>query len=190
MIRLNLLPHRELRKAQQIKQFYVVLGVVLAASAAFAFGGYQFLDLQIANQNNRNNYLQSKIDVLSKQIEDIQTLKKERDSLLARKKVVEKLQTSRSEVVRLMDQLTRLTPEGIYLTSIKQTDATVNLVGMTQSNARVSTFIRNIENSTFLTSPRLIEIARSQADSKLNQFSMTLEIKRESEESVASGAKG
>lgn len=181
MIRLNLLPHRELRKAQQVRQFYVTLTFVFLGALIFAFAGFQYLDEQIANQNRRNDYLQSNIDMLKKQIQDIDGLKQERASLLARKQVVEKLQTSRSEVVQLLDQLTRLTPEGIYLTSVKQRDNMIDLSGMTQSNARVSTFIRNIENSAFLVSPRLIEIKKS-ADAKLNQFSMSAEIKREPED--------
>ncbi|WP_018149869.1 PilN domain-containing protein [Leeia oryzae] len=178
MIRLNLLPHRELRKAQQVRQFYVAITFVLLGALIFAFGGFQYLDELIANQNRRNDYLQSNIDMLKKQIKDIDGLKQERASLLARKQVVEKLQISRSEVVQLLDQLTRLTPEGIYLTSVKQSDNRIDLSGMTQSNARVSTFIRNIENSTFLVSPRLIEIKKS-GDAKLNEFSMSAEIKRE-----------
>ncbi len=185
MIRLNLLPHREIRKAQQTRQFYILCGAALIAGAATAFLGYQYLDSLINNQNARNAYVQSKIDVLNGQIKEIDALKAERQALLARKGVVEKLQTNRSEVVQLMDQLTRLTPEGMYLTSVKQKDVTVEILGLTQSNARVSTFIRNIESSPLLMNPMLREI-KTATEGKFNQFSMVVTIRRAAPEGTAS----
>ena len=179
MIRINLLPHREIRRKQQQQQFFITLGIVVAIGAGIWFAVHAYLEDQFDNQVNRNKYLQVEIDKLDKQIAEIQKLKDQTAALLARKRVVETLQGTRSEVVHLLDQLVRQLPEGVYLRSIKQTGTKVLIAGYTQSQARVSTLMRNLESSPHLEQPSLIEIKGVQMGTqRLNEFSLNINIRR------------
>jgi type IV pilus assembly protein PilN len=183
MIRVNLLPHRELKRKAQQQQFFVMLGVVVAIGAGIWFGVHAYLEDQFNNQVSRNKYLQSEIEKLDKQIAEIQKLKDQTAALLARKRVVETLQGTRSDVVHLLDQLVRQLPDGVYLRSIKQAGNRVTINGFTQSQARVSTLMRNLESSPHLEKPGLIEIkAAQQSSQRINEFVMNIEITRAKEE--------
>jgi type IV pilus assembly protein PilN len=183
MIRVNLLPHRELKRKAQQQQFFVMLGVVVAIGAGIWFGVHAYLEDQFNNQVSRNKYLQSEIEKLDKQIAEIQKLKDQTAALLARKRVVETLQGTRSDVVHLLDQLVRQLPDGVYLRSIKQAGNRVTINGFTQSQARVSTLMRNLESSPHLEKPGLIEIkAAQQSNQRINEFVMNIEITRAKEE--------
>jgi type IV pilus assembly protein PilN len=179
MIRVNLLPHREIRRKQQQQQFFIMLGVVVAVGVAIWFLTHTFLDNRFEEQKARNNYLQTEIAKLDKQIAEINLLREQIASLLARKQVVETLQGHRAEVVHLLDQLVRQLPDGMYLKSVKQTGNRVNINGFTQSQARVSTLMRNLESSQHLQSPALIEIkAVSQGALRINEFILNVNIER------------
>ena len=179
MIRVNLLPHREIRRKQQQQQFFIMLGVVVAIGAGIWFVVHAYLDDQFDNQKNRNKYLQTEIEKLDKQIAEIQKLKDQTAALLARKRVVETLQGTRSEVVFLLDQLVRQLPEGVYLKGIKQTGTKVMINGYTQSQARVSTLMRNLESSPHLEQPSLVEIKAAQIGAqRMNEFTMNINIRR------------
>jgi type IV pilus assembly protein PilN len=179
MIRINLLPHREIRRKAQQQQFFIALGIVVAIGAGVWFAVHVYLEGEFDNQVNRNKYLQAEIEKLDKQIAEIQKLKDQTAALLARKRVVETLQGTRAEVVHLLDQLVRQLPEGVYLNRIKQTGTSVAIGGFTQSQARVSTLMRNLESSPHLEQPKLIEIkAAGTAAQRLNEFSMTVSIRR------------
>jgi type IV pilus assembly protein PilN len=179
MIRVNLLPHREIRRKQQQQQFFIMLGVVVAIGAGIWFAVHTYLEEQFDNQVGRNKYLQSEIEKLDKQIAEIQKLKDQTAALLARKRVVETLQATRSEVVHLLDQLVRQLPDGVYLKSIKQTGTRVTITGLTQSQARVSTLMRNLEASPHLENPGLIEIKSGQQGAlRVNEFMMNINITR------------
>ena len=147
MIRVNLLPHREMRRKRQQKQFFITLGVVVAVGAAIWLMVHTTLSSSYEDQIARNAYLTAEIKKLDKEIEDIKKLKEMTAALLARKKVVETLQSNRAEVVHLLDELARELPEGIYLKGIKQAGSRVTINGFTQSQARVSTLMRNLEAS-------------------------------------------
>jgi len=180
MIRINLLPHRaEKRRAQKI-QFIafsvisVVLGAVIVAFVHVA------IMAQIDNQERRNAYLNKEIAVLDKQIDEIKKLREQTKSLLARKTVVENLQSTRADVVHLMDQMLRILPDGVYLKSLKQTGNKISLIGYAQSNARVSTLMRSIEDSPWLETPVLIEIhATTVAASRLSEFSLNFNLTKQ-----------
>jgi type IV pilus assembly protein PilN len=179
MIRINLLPHREIRRKQQQKQFFIMLGVVVAIGAAIWGAVHVTFEDQFDSQVGRNKYLQDETVKLDKQIAEIQKLKDQTAALLARKRVVETLQSTRSEVVHLMDQLARQLPDGVYLKSIKQADTRVTITGYTQSQARVSTLMRNLESSPHLERPGLIEIkSASLGGQRLNEFNMSIFITR------------
>jgi len=179
MIRINLLPHREIRRRQQQQQFFVLLGGVAAIGIAVWFSVHTYLGERYDEQQGRNKYLQEEIVKLDKEIEEIKKLKEQTASLLARKKVVETLQGNRAEVVHLLDQLVRQLPDGVYLKGIKQTGSKVTITGYTQSQARVSTLMRNLESSAYLESPALVEIKLiQQAGQRLNEFIMNINITR------------
>jgi type IV pilus assembly protein PilN len=142
-----------------------------------------FLAQRIDTQNSRNRYLDSEISKLDKQIDEIKKLKEQTASLLARKRVVESLQANRTEAVRLLDQLVRQLPDGLYLKQIKQTGDIVNVQGYATSNARVSTLMRNFEASPWLEDPKLVEIkAVKVKDANLNEFNLNVKITRPKED--------
>lgn len=173
MIRINLLPHRaEKRKARHVQ--FVALSVISIVLAALLVGVVQFsISAQIEYQARRNKYLKDEIAVLDKQIAEINKLKGETQALLARKKVVEGLQSTRSDVVHLFDQMLRILPDGVHLKSIKQVGNKISLVGYSQSNARISTLMRAVEDSPWLDSPTLLEIhAVSLEKRRISEFSM------------------
>ena len=179
MIRVNLLPHREARRKQQQQQFFILLAFVAIIGAASWFSVHTYLGDRLQEQQSRNTYLQQEIVKLDKQIAEIKKLQEQTAALLARKKVVETLQSNRAEVVHLLDQLVRQLPDGIYLKSIKQKGNVVTITGYTQSQARVSTLMRNLESSNHLESPGLIEIKAVQlSGQRINEFTMNINIMR------------
>jgi type IV pilus assembly protein PilN len=179
MIRVNLLPHREIRRRRQQQQFFTMLGVMVFVGAVVWFLVHSSLSARYEDQLARNKYLQAEIVKLDKEIEDIKKLKEMTVSLLARKKVVETLQSNRSEVVHLLDELARQLPDGIYLKGIKQQGGKVTINGYTQSQARVSTLMRNLDASPHLESANLIEIkATPQGSVRINEFTLNVNIER------------
>ena len=189
MIPINLLPHRaERRKAQQ-RQFAVMAAVVAGIGIGVAVLVHGFFAQRIDAQNARNKYLDEQIVLLDKQIDEIKKLKEQTQAMLERKKVVESLQSNRTEAVRLLDQLVRQLPEGMYLKQIKQTNDMVNIVGYATSNARVSTLMRNFEASPWLEDPRLVEIkAVKVGNNNLNEFNLNVKVTRAREEAPAAPA--
>lgn len=179
MIRVNLLPHREIRRRRQQQQFFTMLGVMAFVGAVVWFLVHTSLSARFEDQLARNKYLQGEITKIDKEIEEIKKLKEMTASLLARKKVVETLQINRSEVVHLLDEMARQLPDGIYLKAIKQQGGKVTINGYTQSQARVSTLMRNLEASPHLEAANLIEIkATPQASTRINEFTLTVNIER------------
>lgn len=177
--RINLLPHREMRRKQQQQNFFVMLGVVVAMGAAIWFGVHTYLDSALTNQQARNKYLEQEIVKIDKEIAEINKLKEQIAALLKRKQVVETLQSNRAEVVHLLDQLVRQLPDGMYLKTIKQQGVKVTISGYTQSQARVSTLMRNLEGSQYLQKANLVEIkSASTGGQRLNEFTMNIEVTR------------
>jgi len=177
MIRINLLPHRaEKRRAKQL-QFVVFSAISLVLGAVIVGLVHLAISAQISYQERRNEYLKQEIKVLDKQIEEIKKLREQTQSLLARKNVVENLQSTRSDVVHLLDQMLRILPEGVHLKSIKQSGFKISLVGYAQSNARISTLMRSIEDSPWLDSPTLIEIhSVSLGAGRVSEFSLNFNL--------------
>jgi type IV pilus assembly protein PilN len=188
MIPINLLPHRaERRKAQQ-RQFFVLAGMIVGLGVAIVVAVHGLFAGRIENQIERNKYLDSEIAALDKQIDEIKKLKEQTQALLARKRVVESLQTNRTETVRLLDQLVRQLPDGVYLKTIKQSGQKVTVIGYATSNARVSTLMRNFEASPWLEAPSLVEIkAVKIGNANLNEFNLNVNISRPKEESATGG---
>ncbi len=198
MILINLLPHREEKRRQRKRAFFVALAACAVFGLAVAGVWYAVLLQMTSAQQARNDFLKAEIGRLELQIKDIATLRAEIDALKARQKAVEGLQTDRNMPVYLLDELVKQTPEGVYLTSIKQNGQQVLVTGMAQTNERVSEFLRNtLYNSPWLERPELVEIkttapapataagtARDQR--RLNEFSMRLTLKRPQASAAAS----
>jgi type IV pilus assembly protein PilN len=182
MIRINLLPHREEKRKRRQQQFAVLMGVTVGLAVLVGGAIWIFLDSQVTQQQANVAYMKAEIDKLDKQIEEIRKIREETASLLAKKQVVEGLQSNRSEPVQLLDQFLRQLPEGVYLKGFKQTGAKVNIMGYAQSNARVSTLMRNLGASPYLENPELVEIKAvanpDKSGGRVNEFSMNISIKR------------
>jgi len=189
VIRINLLPWREARRKARNLQFYILMGMAAGLAASIVLLVHGYYATRISTQTDRNTFLKAENAKLDKEIEEIKKLKEEIQALLSRKQVIETLQADRAQTVYLLEQLVRQTPDGVYLKSIKQTGVKVNLTGYAQSNARVSTLMRNLEASPYLVNPDLVEIKAVTVNNKrLSEFIMNVGIKRQQPESDA--AKG
>ncbi len=175
MIRINLLPHRQIKRAERQRQFTLMLVMTVVAAAGIVFMGWTYINAQIDTQKNRNSRLDTAIAQLDKDIEDIKKLKEQIRNVLDRKRVVESLQTDRSQAVILLDELARQLPEGVYLRSIRQQGNEITLEGIADTNARVATLVRNLGNSQWLESPLLIEI-KSVTAKNMKQSAFTLKV--------------
>ncbi|RQO69291.1 fimbrial protein [Aquitalea sp. FJL05] len=178
MIRINLLPHREQKKAAHRLRFQLLLGGAVAAALLVIGISYFVLDSRQSRQEERNQFLQAEITKLNQQIKDIGMLKKQRDDLLARKQLVERLQQGRNDAVHVFDQLLRQTPDGIYLKSFKQTGNTFSFSGYGLSGARVSNYMRTLAQSQIFSEPQLIEVKSAVVNNqRVSEFSLTSTLK-------------
>jgi len=177
--RINLLPHREERRKRARKYFYYLGGGTAAVGLLIVVAVHGFYAKKIDVQAERNTFLKSEMAKLDKEIAEIEELKDRIQALLARKQVIETLQSDRAQTVHLLDELVRQMPEGVYLRSIRQQGLRINLLGYAQSNARVSTLMRNIEASTWLEKPLLVEVKAASVDKRrVSDFELFLSLKR------------
>lgn len=197
MILINLLPHREEKRVQRKRNFFMMLGVSVAIGALIVGAWFSILVQMRAAQESRNGFLKAEITRLDSQIKDIVTLRAEIDALKARQQAVEDLQTDRNMPVHLLNELAKQTPEGVYLRTIKQTGQVVAITGIAQTNERVSEFLRNtLYSSAWLERPELVEIkaatltAADRDQRRLFEFSMRVSIKRPAAAPTATGAPG
>ena len=191
MIRINLLPHRQLKREQRKKQMAVGAGIAVAIGLVVGLLGHTYLSGRVDTQRMRNAYLSEETKKLDTQIEKIKGIKEQTADLMARKQVVEGLQTSRAESVHLIDQLVRQLPEGVWIKTVKQTGQIVNIIGYAQTNGRISTLMRNIDSSEWLEKPELVEIkAVALNNNPISEFGMNVRVKRPQAEAPDSGQKG
>ncbi|HSB26042.1 MAG TPA: PilN domain-containing protein [Burkholderiaceae bacterium] len=197
MILINLLPHREEKRAARKRAFFVALGVAAVVGAVVVGIWYSLLEQLTSAQQARNAFLKNEIAKLESQIKDIANLRSEIEALKARQRAVEDLQTNRNIPVYLLDELVKQTPEGIYLSSIKQNGSVVTVAGVAQTNERVSEFLRNAQyNSKWLERPELVEIkavnmtTANKEQRRLYEFSMRVTMKRPSAPAPAGSAPG
>lgn len=178
MVRINLLPHRQLKRAERQRQFGLMALFAAVVAAAIVFTGWTYLSAKKQAQLDRNNRLEQAIAQLEVEIADIKELKAQINNVLERKQIVENLQTNRSQAVVVLDELARQLPEGLYLKSIKQVGNVITLQGVADTNARVATLVRNLEVSNWLEKPVLIEIKTSSINGiKQNDFKMNVNLK-------------
>jgi type IV pilus assembly protein PilN len=195
VILINLLPHREERRKRRKTAFFAGLGVSAVVGLAITALIYVVLLQLTTEQQGRNQYLKAEIDRLEIQIKDIANLRSEIESLKARQKAVEDLQTDRNTPVHLLNELAKLTPEGVYLTSIRQVDKVVTVTGIAQTNERVSEFLRNTaRGSEWLDRPELVEIklanltTNNREQKRLFDFSLRVSIKQPQPQPDAAGS--
>ncbi|PPD49621.1 MAG: fimbrial protein [Methylotenera sp.] len=181
MIRVNLLPHRQVKRAERQREFGLMAAFVAFAAAAIIFLGYTFISSQVEAQTARNSRLDEAIVKLDKEIADIKDLKDQISIMLDRKQVVENLQTNRSQSVVVLDEISRQLPEGMYLKSIKQQGNSITLEGVADTNSRVATLVRNFSTSNWLDTPTLVEIRSvspdTQKSQKQNVFTLGVNVK-------------
>jgi len=191
MIRINLLPHRELKRAARRRQFNIMLGIAVAAAALTVVLGHSLIAARQSGQEARNTYLEQEIVKLDEQIGEIKKIREQTQALLERKQIVETLQSNRTEVVHLFDQMIRLLPEGLYLKSFKQTGDMINISGYTQSSARVSTLMRSLEDSPLFEAANLVEIKAATVNNlRANEFVLSIKQSRpQAEETNDKGGK-
>lgn len=167
MAKINLLPWRAERREQRQKQFYMLLATAAIVAILAVFGVKMYFDSLIEAQQARNSYLQNEITLVDAKIKEIEALDRKRADLLQRKQVIEQLQASRSQMVHLFDELVQTIPEGVRLTSLKQAGTILTLEGVTQSNARVSSYIRALEGSGWMANPDLSIIEAKGSDKNM-----------------------
>jgi len=158
MAKINLLPWREKERQRRQREFGIVVGMAIGATLAVGFAVQTQYAHAIDAQNQRNDLLVREIALLDQRIEKIKRLEALREDLKARIDIIQKLQESRPEIVRLFDEMVKMMPEGVFIVSFKQTGRAVEIEGRAQSNARVSALMRNIERSEWVAAPQLLLI--------------------------------
>ena len=175
MAHINLLPWREERRKEQLRQFLTLMGLTVVMVILIILAVHLQYNRMISAQQARNQYLKNEITAVEKQIREINNIAKEKKRLLARMEVIQQLQRDRPGIVHLFDQMVKVIPDGIYLTSLKQTGKKLKLDGIAQSNARVSAYMRNIDASPWLTKPQLDVIQKTGSNKKSDGRDFTLQ---------------
>ncbi len=173
MPRINLLPWREQERKVRRREFMVAAAGAVIAAVIFTLGGKLLYASWTEAQNEKNALLKKEIVKLDAQIADIQDLENRKQRLVARMEIIERLQRKRPEIVHLFDELVKTVPEGIYLTQIKETGKKLEMRGVAQSSTRVSTFMRNIDSSSWMDNPQL-QVVETSKDSPTGGSSFTL----------------
>lgn len=189
MTRINLLPWREERRQEQKKAFGVLAGLVLLLAGAVVGLIHIQMNSKIDYQLDRNRFMTNEIATLDKEIAEIRNLKKVRRSLLERMEIIQSLQTSRPSIVHLFTEIVSTVPNGVYLQTLTQVGNNLKLDGEAESNARVSTYMRNLSNSPWLKDPNLTVIEIK--DKKVRRVSaFTLTVKQTSPNTANTGEDG
>lgn len=189
MIKINLLPHRQIRRAERQREFGLLAALVAVGAAAVLFLGWSYIKANIQQQQARNQRLTQEIAQLDKEIADISGLKAQIQHVMERKSIVEGLQSDRNQAVLLLDELARQLPEGIFLTSVRQANAEVELKGVADTNTRVATLVHNLSQSAIVQNPNLVEIKanNSQPERKLFEFVLKVSLKQLEAPAAAAG---
>lgn len=188
MTRINLLPWRELRRKEQDRQLLSIGAAAGVLMGLIVFYASLHIGALVEEQNKRNAFLDSEIKKVDAQIAEIKELKKKRDALVARMQVIQQLQSDRTQIVHVFDDLVRKLPEGMYLTNVKQTGGNLVLQGVAQSNARVSSFMRNLDTSNWFANPDLEVInVQPKGGERVSQF--TLRVAQVNKSAKADAAK-
>ncbi|MEP5763971.1 MAG: PilN domain-containing protein [Halieaceae bacterium] len=177
MAQINLLPWRDERRAELKQEFLVILAAVAALGVAVVFVVDLVFSGQIQNQNERNSYLTQNIDALNKQVQEIRDMQRKRTQLLDRMKVIQDLQGNRPIIVRILDQLVRTVPDGVFYTELKTSGQTITITGIAESNNRVSSLMRRLDGSDWFTNPNLDGVrAEPSFGDQATTFNLTVQL--------------
>jgi type IV pilus assembly protein PilN len=178
MVRINLLPHRQVKRAEKQRQFGLMALATVVVASTLVFMGWSVINARKEAQDDRNRRLDDAIVKLDSEIKDIKELKDQINSVLERKQIVENLQTNRSQAVVVLDEIARQLPEGIFIKSIKQQGSAIEIQGVADTNARVATLVRNLTASTWMESPNLVEIKSITLNNlKQNEFTLNVSLR-------------
>ena len=178
MVRINLLPHRQVKRAEKQRQFGLMALATVVLASTLVFMGWSVINARKEAQDDRNRRLDDAIVKLDSEIKDIKELKDQINSVLERKQIVENLQTNRSQAVVVLDEIARQLPEGVFIKSIKQQGSAIEIQGVADTNARVATLVRNLTASTWMESPNLVEIkAITLNNLKQNEFTLNVNLR-------------
>lgn len=178
MLRINLLPHREIKRAKHRQRFQSLLLVSVMIALSLAYGAYSYHISLIEEQQARNQQLQDAINTLNTKLTNVENLRNRRNALLERKQLVEQLQYSRTEAIRVLDHLRHVLPEGVFIKDFRQSGNSISLSGTALSSARISAFMRNLSESEVFAAPVLIEVKSAVVDRvRANDFSMNIALK-------------
>jgi type IV pilus assembly protein PilN len=175
MPRINLLPWREQQRAERKKAFGVGMFGAFIAAVAVAAVGWLMISQMMDSQRQRNNKLRAEIQVLDKQIEEINSLEQQKQQFISRMEIIETLQRSRPEIVHVFDTFARIIPDGVYLTSLQQTNRRFRIQGVTQSSTRVAQFMRAIDASEWLTKPEVDVVQTTRTSGQSSSFTLFAE---------------
>ncbi len=176
MAKINLLPWRDELRAQRNQEFGIIIGIVAAIAIGIVAVMSLYYGTLIDIQNGRNSFLENEIAKLDKKIEEIKELESRKERLLQRIMTIQELQSNRTEIVHLFDETVKSVPDGVYLTSMKQSGRNLSMTGVAESNARVSEFISNIEKSEWMKNPQINIITRNKtATLQTNDFTIRLQ---------------
>lgn len=190
MTAINLLPWREAQRKEKQQQFFMALGGAVAVMLLIVGVAHLHVESMIDAQNSRNSFLQSQIDRVEKQIVEIDAIEKEKQSLLSRMTVIQELQQGRSEMVHVFDEMVKVIPDGVYVTDLKQQEGVFELVGKAQSNARVSSLMRNFDASEWFKDPKLTEIVSvkdAKTGTRESKFKLVVNLSSQSVEESEEG---
>ncbi len=190
MARINLLPWREQRRKQQQQDFIVGIVASVVATCIILLGVYLYIEGMKEYQDRRNQRLQSEISIVNKKVQEIKTIEEKKAKLLTKIEVIQKLQESRPQAVHLFDELAVTIPDGVFLTGFTQKGKALSFSGKAQSNARISAYMRSIDKSDWMNTPKLKVIqGRGDAKEDFNRFSMTAGYGKKKPQDEKKGAK-
>lgn len=174
MTKINLLPWREERRQELKQQFFVILFGVLLIGAGSVYLVEMNVQSQIEYQNQRNQFIVGETKKLEQQIKEIEELKKKRESLIERMKVIQDLQGNRPAIVKVFDEMVRTVPDGLYFKRVKSTGDVISMSGFAESNNRVSNLMRNLDASELFEAPNLSKVQAASKDAAVNEFDLTV----------------
>lgn len=177
MAQINLLPWRDERRQELQQEFIAIMGLMVGLGAALVFLGDVFFSGQIDNQRSRNAFLQKNIEVLDREVAEIQDLQRKRTQLLDRMQVIQELQGNRPVIVRILDQVVRTVPDGIFYTSLEARGSVISIEGISESNNRVSSLMRRLDSSAWFGDPNLTGVAAEpNFGTQANRFQMSFKV--------------
>ncbi|MBT4519703.1 MAG: PilN domain-containing protein [Halieaceae bacterium] len=177
MAQINLLPWREERRQELKKEFLGVITFIVALGVGLILAGDRIVSAQISTQKERNQYLTDEIAILTKQVEEIRSLQRRRNQLLDRMRVIQELQGNRPIIVRVLDQLVRTVPDGVFYTAIQTRNKVITITGIAESNNRVSSLMRRLDSSEWFADPNLDAVRAATAyGDQATSFSLTVRI--------------